>query len=234
MSYAPFFKVASVCLILSLAANSNRLPAQEPISKQESSLPLVFEDSFETGSHRWETTHDDAWTLTDETTANGSTNHFFAINRRVSDYRPPHRSPHNIALIRGVEVEDFELVFRVKNTADTGGHRDCCVFFCYQDPANFYYVHLGASPDPHSGQIMLVDDAPRRALTDNQRKTGWDDEWHIVKLVRNSTTGKIAIYFDDMDQPHMEITDKTFGRGRIGLGSFDDLNQFDDVELRGK
>ena len=81
---------------------------------------------------------------------------------------------------------------------------------------------------------MLVDDAPRRALTDNQRKTGWDDEWHIVKLVRNSATGKIAIYFDDMDQPHMEITDKTFGRGRIGLGSFDDLNQFDDVELRGK
>ena len=31
----------------------------------------------------------------------------------------------------------------------------------------------------------------------------------------------------------MEVADTTFGRGRIGIGSFDDLNEFDDIVLRG-
>ena len=78
------------------------------------------------------------------------------------------------------------MTFRVKSTKDTGGHRDCCVFFNHQNETNFYYVHLGANPDPHSGQIMIVKDAPRKAITVNKNKTPWDDEWHNVKLVRNS------------------------------------------------
>ena len=125
----------------------------------------------------------------------------------------------------------FELTFRVKSTKDTGGHRDCCVFFNYQDDQHFYYVHLGARPDPHSGQIMIVKEAPRLALTKNVRKTPWDDDWHTVKLVRNVDSGDIKIFFDDMERPHMQVRDKTFTKGRIGLGSFDDLNAFDDVVL---
>ena len=29
----------------------------------------------------------------------------------------------------------------------------------------------------------------------------------------------------------MSVVDKTFGKGRIGLGSFDDMNDFDDIKL---
>ena len=126
------------------------------------------------------------------------------------------------------------MTFRVKSTKDTGGHRDCCVFFNHQNETNFYYVHLGANPDPHSGQIMIVKDAPRKAITVNKNKTPWDDEWHNVKLVRNSKKGTIKIYFDNMEKPHMSATDKTFGKGRIGIGSFDDMNDFDDIKIWGK
>ena len=28
--------------------------------------------------------------------------------------------------------------------------------------------------------------------------------------------------------------DKTYGKGRIGIGSFDDMNDFDDIKLRGR
>ena len=196
---------------------------------QSSALPIVFADSFENGHSLWETTDDAAWT---HRAVDG--NHVFGLNRRKSDYQPTVRSPHNIALIKNIEVTDFEVTFRVKSTKDTGGHRDCCVFFCYQDPTHFYYVHLGAVPDPHSGQIMIVNGHPRRALTDNQNKTPWDDQWHRVKLVRESTSGKIDVYFDDMDTPHMSVIDKTFGKGRLGIGSFDDMNDFDDVQVRGR
>ena len=53
-------------------------------------------------------------------------------------------------------------------------------------------------------------------------------------MVRDSKKGTIEIYFDDMKKPHMSAVDKTFGKGRIGLGSFDDMNDFDDIKICGK
>lgn len=192
-------------------------------------LPLVFSEDFEKGHERWEATDDTTWRHRE---VDG--NKVFGISARKNSYKPKVRSPHHIALIKGVEVADFVLTFRVKSTKDTGNHRDCCVFFNHQDAQNFYYVHLGAKPDPHSGQIMIVKDAPRKAMTKNKKLTPWDDEWHNVKVVRDSKKGTIEIYFDDMEKPHMSVNDKTFGKGRIGLGSFDDMNDFDDVKLWGK
>ncbi len=192
-------------------------------------LPLVFQDDFENGADRWETTDDTAWSLHDNEGGKA-----FGLNRRTSKYKTPVRSPYNIALIKGVEVADFVLQLKVKSTLDTGGHRDCCLFFNHQDPSHFYYVHLGARPDPNSGQIMVVNGKPRTPITKNENPTPWDDEYHEVKVVRNTKDGTIEIYFDDMETPHMKATDKTFGKGRIGIGSFDDMNDFDDVKLYGK
>tara|TARA_B100001123_G_scaffold133705_1_gene155006 strand:+ start:525 stop:1211 length:687 start_codon:yes stop_codon:yes gene_type:complete len=200
--------------------------AADDLAKQ----PVIFSEDFEKGHERWETTDAESWT---HRKIDG--NHVFGINRRSSKYRPKVRSPHHIALIKDVQVADFVLTFRVKSTKDTGGHRDCCVFFNWQDSQNFYYVHLGARPDPHSGQIMIVKNAPRKALTKNKNNTPWKNEtWHNVKLVRDSKAGTITVYFDDMTKPHMQVTDKTFGKGRVGIGSFDDMNDFDNIKLRGK
>ncbi len=191
--------------------------------------PVDFEEGFEKGHDRWETTDKISWTL-----RKVDGNHVFGINRRNSDYEPKVRSPHHIALIKDVKAADFVLTFRVKSTMDTGNHRDCCVFFNYQDPQRFYYVHLGARPDPHSGQIMIVNNAPRKAVTCNENGIPWkNDAWHRVKLVRDTNSGKIEVFFDDMKKPCMSVVDKTFGRGRIGLGSFDDMNDFDDIRLLG-
>jgi len=189
-------------------------------------MRLVFSEDFENGRDRWETTDDASWNLHEE-----SGNKSFGLNKRKSAYEPKVRSPHNIALIKDVEASDFVLTFKVRSTKDTGNHRDCCAFFCHQDPEHFYYVHLGAKPDPASGQIMIVNAQPRRPLTDNKSEVPWDDNWHTVKVVRDSTAGTIAVYFDDMQKPHLTATDKTFGKGRIGIGSFDDMNDFDDVRL---
>ena len=81
---------------------------------------------------------------------------------------------------------------------------------------------------------MIVNAEPRRPLTDNKAEVSWDDQWHTVKVVRDSASGSIEVYFDDMKKPHLTATDKTFNQGRIGLGSFDDMNDFDDVRLFGK
>lgn len=189
----------------------------------------VFEEDFEHGIDRWELLDPKTWKLsTNEETGNKT----LAITARESEYKPPFRSPGHIALIKDLQVGNVEINFKVRSTLDTGGHRDCCVFFGYQDDQHFYYVHLGAAPDPHSGQIMIVREAPRLALTKNERKTPWDDQWHQVRLVRNIQSGSIQVYFDDMETPHMQVEDKSYGAGRIGIGSFDDLNEFDDIVVK--
>jgi hypothetical protein len=206
-----------------------QLIAGSSIHGAEPALPLVFEESFAEGVSRWLPTDPEAWTLSRD-----GNRIVWGLNRRKSDYQPKVRSPHNIALVKNINLTDTVITFEVKSTLDTGNHRDCCVFFNYRDAEHFYYVHLGARPDPNSGQIMIVDGAPRRPLTENTRPVPWDDDWHVVKLERDAEGGRIAVYFDDMDRPLMEATDRTFTTGQVGIGSFDDMNNFANVKVYGR
>lgn len=206
-----------------LATMTLALPA-----RADEPLPPVFEDDFSRGADRWEPTDPAAWTL-----GKDGDRAVWGLNKRTSNYQPKVRSPHNVALVKDLELTDTVITFQVKSTRDTGGHRDCCVFFNWRDPEHFYYVHLGAKPDPASGQIMIVDGAPRRPLTTNTKPVPWDDQWHTVKLVRDTATGRIAVYFDDLETPLMETTDTTFTSGRVGIGSFDDMNDFTAVTVSG-
>jgi hypothetical protein len=188
---------------------------------------VVFQEDFESGTQRWEMLDPKTWRIADR-----EGNHTLEITERQSAYRPPVRSPGHVALIKDLKFASFDITFKVRSTKDTGNHRDCCVFFGFQDNQHFYYVHLGAKPDPASGQIMIVNKAPRTPLTQNKRLTPWDDDWHTVRVVRDADSGSITVFFDDMDTPHMQVSDKTFAAGRIGIGSFDDLNEFDDLVVR--
>ena len=64
---------------------------------------------------------------------------------------------------------------------------------------------------------MIVKEAPRLALTKNEKLTPWDNDWHNVLVRRDIDSGKIEVFFDDMETPHMSVFDQTFGAGRIGL-----------------
>ena len=194
-------------------------------------LPLVFEDGFENGRSNWQVTDETSWKHQE---LDG--NNVFSVVRRKSAYKPTFRSPGHIGLIKGLELTDFVLMYKVSGPfPERAGHRDSCAFFCYQNADQFYYVHTGLKPDPHSGQIMKVDKAARKALTQNKNMTPWkEDTWHQVKVVRDSKSGKIEIYFDDMNKPYMSVVDKTFGKGLLGIGTFDDINHFDDVKVYGR
>jgi len=196
---------------------------------EEAPLPLVFQDDFEHGADRWQPTDAAAWRIVQ--TDRGKVYNQF----QLSKYTPPFRSPYNISLIKGVLVGDFVLTAKVESTNRTAGaHRDMCLFFGYQDPAHFYYVHLGQIPDPNSSQVMIVNNAPRVMITKNKTPgIPWDDAWHTVKLVRRVKDGTIEVYFDDMTKPAMIASDTTFTWGQVGLGSFDDHGNWDDMELRG-
>jgi len=191
-------------------------------------MPLLFQDDFKKGADAWEPTDPKAWKVSD-----GKDAKVFSQFAQ-SKYKPPHRSPLNIALVKDLAVGDFVLDARVQSTARDYPHRDVCLFFGYQDPAHFYYVHLGRKTDDHANQIFIVNQADRKKIsTQTTDGTPWDDGWHHVRIVRTVGDGTILVYFDDMKAPVMTATDKTFTWGRVGVGSFDDTANWTDIQLHG-
>jgi len=216
------------CLLIAVGGMLGAI-CLEVSAAEPSGLPLVFEDNFEQGADHWQPIDPSAWRIV-QTDQGKVFNQF-----KQSNYKPPHRSPLNLALLKDVIVGDFVLTARVQSTNGTaGGHQDMCVFFGYQDPAHFYYVHLGKRPDAVSSKITIVDGAPRRPITKNQPPgIAWGEGWHNVRIVRRVADGTIEVFFDDMQTPKMTAVDKTFTWGQVGLGSFDDHGNWDDVKLFG-
>lgn len=198
-------------------------------SAEDKDMPLLFEESFEKGADDWQPSDAKGWSV--KKTDQGQV---YSQHKKQSDYKPPHRSPFNFSLRREVLAGDFVLTAKVHSTHDDYDHRDACLFFGYQDPAHFYYVHLGKKTDDHANQIFIVNGKPREKIsTKTTPGTNWDEKWHEVKIVRRVADGSIEVYFDDMRTPIMTASDKTFVWGQVGVGSFDDTSDWDDIRLRG-
>lgn len=191
-------------------------------------LPIAAQEDFESCAQHWRSADPNAWRILE--TPAGKVYSLY----RQSQFKPPFRSPVNIALLDGVTVADFQLDCRLQSTVKDYDHRSMVVVFGYQNPAHYYYVHFGKRTDDHANQIFVVDGAPRLKIsTTTTPGTAWDDAWHHVRIARSVADGKIDVYFDDMHAPVMTAVDKRFAWGGIGVGAFDDLGNIDDVVLRG-
>lgn len=191
---------------------------------------VSFFDDFERGhSDKWEPTDPTAWKV--KRTEGGQV---FSQHKKNSNYKPPHRAPFNMALVKEMTVGDVQIDAKVLSTNPDYGHRDVCLFFGYQDPGHLYYVHLGKKADDHANQIFIVNGADRKKISlTSTEGTNWDDNWHNVRVVRKVGDGTIEVYFDDMQKPVMTAKDTTFTWGRVGVGSFDDTSDWDDVKIEG-
>ena len=148
------------------------------------------------------------------------------------------RAPTSWSLLSGHDVTSFVFTGRLKSKADPANiYRSLCIFFHFQDPLHFYYVHFGAISDEVHNIIALVNGADRIKINDELPGESvcrlGDDEWHVFKVVYDSETGIIEAYLDDMENPILTARDTSLDHGLVGVGSFDDTGFFDDLELWG-
>jgi hypothetical protein len=232
-----FVAVASSVLGDSQQPTSNRVQFQSqdkgaPPSEQDTveNKPWVWTAEDPAQDVLWEFKDPDGWKFVE---VDGQ--RVLSQFRKASDYQPPHRSPLHIALLKEQTFESFQLDAWVKSTHAEYGHRDVCLFFGYAAPDQFYYVHMASEMDDRANQIFVVNKADRiKISTKTNAGTKWDDRWHHVRLTRDCSTGEIAVFFDDMNEPVMAAIDKTIGTGQVGVGSFDDTVDVKRIEIRSR
>jgi|SRR5579883_107396 len=153
-----------------------------------------------------------------------------------STYTPKYRSPIHIALLKQYPLTDFVMDVELMSTTEPYDHQDLCLFFGFQSPEKYYYVHIAKKADMNAHNIFIVNGADRKNIAKETTKgIEWKkDTWHVVRLVRQGSTGKTEVYFDDMTKPIMKAEDKTFEEGFAGFGSFDDTGRFRRVTLHTK
>lgn len=156
--------------------------------------------------------------------------------KRQQDFKPKVRSPFNIAWLTTADWESFTLTVEARLTKFDAGNNDLCIAFARQSETRFYYAHLGEKADGVHHQIHLVDNADRKAITTTRTEgTFWrPGTWHRLKIIHDTASGKISAYFDDMENPALTAKDGTLNHGWIGIGSFDDLGEFRNLEIVGE
>ncbi len=148
------------------------------------------------------------------------------VLKKPSKFKPKVRRPLNIAWFEGAEWDSFTLTCEVRLDSFNKGNNDLCFAFNSRSESEFYYAHLGEAADTAHLQLHVVNNADRKSITTNRAMSlSWQpNHWHRVRLTRDSSTGEIQVFFDD--QLVLQAADTTFGKGSIGLGSFDDLGAF--------
>ncbi len=185
---------------------------------------LSFHDDFESGNlDAWQFPYREDWAILVE-----GGNHFLHMKRSREPGVP--RRPLQFALLNEPKVGGFDFQTRVRREG-----RSMIVVFNYVDTLHFYYVHLSAdrgTDEPVHNGIFIVNGEPRKRIAGAEAAPALPDrEWHHVRVARDARSGSIQVFIDSQHQALFSVVDRTFTCGQVGIGSFDETGDFDDVDL---
>jgi hypothetical protein len=195
-------------------------------------LPLLIADDFRTGNAgAWTPNYPERWQVAEE---EGS----FVYRLTAPGEQGKVRAPTSWSLLKDYDVMSFVFTGRIKCKTDPAvNQRDICIFFHFQDPTHFYYVHFSASSDENHNVIAIVNGKDRVKINREPPGTSvyrlTDLNLHEFKVTYDAATGEIKAYLDELSTPILTAADKTLDHGLVGVGSFDDTGSFADIRLWG-
>ena len=122
--------------------------------------------------------------------------------------------------------------------AQRNRHTSLMIAYAWQDENHFNYAHMSvdaaSTANVHNG-IFNVNGGDRVRISSLEGPGSLTNEdWHKVKLVYDGTTGKVEVWVDGQTSPSLTVVNKTYGAGKVGIGSFFDLGQFRNVKISGE
>jgi len=157
------------------------------------------------------------------------------IESTGAGYSPPYRSPFSIAMIKSIQVQSFVMDLEMLQTSPDGdAHRDMALIWSFINPSEFYYAHVSTLHDGVAHNILIVDNADRKAISATFTK-GYDwgrNVWKRMRVTHDVESGAMAVY--DLDAPSpalLTATNTTFKGGYVGFGSFDNTGRVRNVKV---
>lgn len=179
--------------------------------------PVVFEDDFSSGFSKWEAFQNEQMIRAEEDVlkTNGSGNAQFSPKRMW---------------FQG-ERMNFEYDFRI--TSGSAG-----IQFHMQNKTVNNYDHTGYIANVSSqGKVDLIKGQPagRKTLTQASIPDFAKDSWIHARVEYLKEGGRIRIYYNDMDQPLIDVSDPDgYQEGYLGFIGMYGTAQFDNVKIMGE
>lgn len=139
------------------------------------------------------------------------------------------RRPTMFALFKSACIGSFDLSVDARREG-----RSLMIAFGFQDRAHFYYAHVSSDDGyvaVHNGLFMVNGGERFRIAGHGSAPVLPKQDWHRVRVVRDVESGKIEVYADDDPAPRFSVTDKAFTYGWVGLGSFNESGDFDNLHI---
>jgi len=139
--------------------------------------------------------------------------------------------PSIMAILKNIEVKDFELELLVQQNGKNFDLLDFCIFYGIKDSLHYSYAQIAGHADKNTHNIFQVDATKPQRLCDKQNKgIRWGvDEWHKVKVVRNTSNQSLKVYFND--ELILQTNEDTITSGYIGFGSTKSAIKVDNIKL---
>jgi hypothetical protein len=150
------------------------------------------------------------------------------------------RRPTQFALAQTAPYKKLELDLEMKKEPLAARNRrtSLMIVYAWRGPDHFNYAHLSvdsAKQQPvHNGIFHVYGGDRVRISSEEGPPTLTGEEWHTVRLVYDSSTGRVDVWVNGKTSPSMQAVDLSLGAGRFGVGSFFDLGSFRNVKYRGE
>ncbi|MFM7180727.1 MAG: hypothetical protein ACKO2G_04595 [Verrucomicrobiales bacterium] len=202
------------------------LPPAEKAAAPE--FPVVFTENFAKGLAEWTPRETCVWEMTAATNPN--------LELVTRGNPGPFRAPLSW-LVRGGHqpAGSFTLTARgICHTPLTTPGRDLLLLVGWKGPLDYTYIHFSAENSTVHNVIMRVKPDGREQLphlTQPVPKLVKKD-WQTIRVWYDRPSGMLRCYVDDMESPMMSCKVGDLQAGAVGVGSFDDMVEFDDVVLK--
>ena len=212
-----------------MAVHLNAAPELPPASRAVApEYPVVFSETFDGGLAAWTPRETSRW----ETTAAANPN----LKLTARGEPGPFRAPLSW-MVKGDHqpAGSFTLTARgiCHTSLETKG-RDVLLIIGWKGPLDYTYVHFSAENSQVHNVMMRVKPEGRELLPHATRPVPklLKKDWQIIRVWYDKPSGMLRCYVDDMETPMMSCKIGELPAGAAGVGSFDDMVEFDDVVLR--
>ena len=183
----------------------------------------IVSENFENGkADGWIPGNSSRW----EVASNEGSKRYFL---NTTQYQENEDGLGEISIYDNQDFGDFTFECELKSVDAEKGNSfaDLDIVFGYQNAKNYYYVMFNSEAGETA--IYRLDNNVRTSIASYGGSTLKDGNYHKIKISRAGD--EIAVYYNNAEI--MKAVDNAFGRGRIGVGSFNDSGYFDNIVMTG-